>query len=712
MSRWLVRVCLGLVACGGSACGDAAMSEDGKAGHSGHDDGGNDADDRDGGQPDGSAAEGKAGRGGHAGSTGGSSSSDGGAGMVEGRDEKAWTVFVYGHGDHSLSNSLVRDIAEMAQAEISDDVNVIVLADFDASQKVGDSGEMFPDGVQWLRVTGSGQEPETVGVDDELDLDDPDVLGAAVATAFANFPAKRRAVILWDHGGSWQGGFGGDTQNGTVTEVHRMSPATVAHAVAAGMNGAEVDQKPPLDIFSFDACLMAGSEVAFEMRDLASVYIANAEIDYGDGWDYKAFLTHLSKHQGDSAAKLASSEVDEWDAQHKMASANDILLRSHVALDNAKLGAFGDAFQTFSDTWLASDAKNAVELGRASYFTLPQYMSQLETPGALPELRDVGQFLDTMAHVSDDAIASAAGDAADALEDTIIRRSQGDLREAAGQRGFHVELPLAAAMSDALIASYKAGANRWNKASHWDQALLAYGLSNDGAGPTISAALQNGTDPDAAHLPMIDVSTSDRDIAEATVDLARVDPSAPDQLLFFGIVGKGAITPDDVYEFAWNGRLITLPDDVNGGNQPIFVRTWEDLGSDTSTGEAVPSVLASFGMLETSDGTQALSALIFQDGDTDTSVMVLLDPPATLLLSQIATDLPGSTFTPVLASLSTDTQEERLIPGTPIQLNSESLPLSSLPADGGRYALVTSMTDVFGNDNADVQVVDLTAPIQ
>src|SRR5688572_18045609 len=78
----------------------------------------------------------------------------------------SWTVFMYGHGDHNLSNSLVRDIAEMAQADISSDVQVVVLADFDAQQTISDgSGDTFPSGAYWLQVEGGGAEP--VEVDSE-----------------------------------------------------------------------------------------------------------------------------------------------------------------------------------------------------------------------------------------------------------------------------------------------------------------------------------------------------------------------------------------------------------------------------------------------------------------------------------------------------------------------------------------------------------------
>ena len=192
------------------------------------------------------------------------------AGIGDPSDEAAWTVLVYGHADHNLSNSFVRDIFEMAGAEISDEVRVIVLADFDASQESADSGRNFPSGAQWLRITGDDAEPETLGEEEELDLDDPSLLAAAIATAFNEFPSERRALILWDHGGSWMGGFGGDTQDGT-RQGAPMSPPHLAEAIAAGLEAADVER---LDILSFDTCLMASAEVALAMHTLTEIYIA------------------------------------------------------------------------------------------------------------------------------------------------------------------------------------------------------------------------------------------------------------------------------------------------------------------------------------------------------------------------------------------------------------------------------------------------------
>jgi hypothetical protein len=619
-----------------------------------------------------------------------------------------WTVFVYGHADHNLSNSFIRDLVEMARAELNDDVQLIVLADFDASQELADSGERFPSGAEWLRIPGGGEEPESLGVEDELDFDDPAVLAGAVATAFSQFPAEHRALILWDHGGSWSGGFGGDSQNGTREQLTPMSPAEVAAAVAAGVRAAELTVEPALDIFSFDTCLMAGTEVAWELHELASVYIANAEIDYGDGWDYERFLTHLAQHPDDSVRDLALAEVELWDAHHTAASFNDALLRSHVALDTAALPALADAVGELVAVWRASSTLNAVELGRAAYFSLPPYMNQLENPQAAPELRDLGQFLRAMSGVADEAVASAAADARVALDAAILGRSQGELREAAEQLGVHVELPLAANVSRELFAAYDLRAAGWSEASGWGDALREYSAADDTGAPVLTSTILNAQNPDAEHLPTIEFAVASPDVAEVDVELAVLDDaSAPSELIFFGIVGKSAIEPNMTYGFEWNGQLTALPDG-QGGQQPIYVSLWGDSSPDTST---APPVLASFGLLETSDGTSALGALLFQDGDEETALLTLLDPPVTLPLAEIARDLPGSTFTPLLVSLDLESEAQSFVEGAAIAIDSATIPISQGPAAAGSYALVTSAYDVFGNSASDLQITDVSTPI-
>lgn len=704
---WLAVICLltwGLVACGDDGGGDDdEMSGDG--------DGDGDADG--GAGAGGASGEGASGEGGSSGAsgqggTGGRDLPDIGGDIGDPDDVAAWTVFVYGHADHNLSNSFVRDVIEMAGADLSDDVRVIVLADFDASQQSADTGNNFPSGAQWLRIMGGGAEPQTIGEEEELDLDDPNILASSVASVFEQFPSERRALILWDHGGSWMGGFGGDTQDGT-RQGSPMSAPLLAEAIGAGLAAADIDK---LDIFSFDTCLMASAEVALELHALTDVYIANAELDYGDGWDYSAFLTYLSNNTGAAIEDIASTEVDEWDAHHVNASPNDTLLRSHVALDAAALPALASSINDFVVAWSSSETLTGTELGRAGYFSLPPYMNQLEEAAAEPELRDLGQFLGKMSAVSDDAVASAAMAARDALDAAILGRSQGELREAAGQSGVHVELPLATKLSDELLSGYAELAPEWTTASAWLDALAVYRALDDRGEPVLTTSITNGENPDAANLPTIGLGTNDADVAEVEVNLGVVDSSDNDTLVVFGLIAKGAIDSGFEYQVAWDGQLMTLPDDELGGLQAITVQTWEAVDAEAANGMSLPPVLATFGVVKTSDGTEALGALLFQDGDADTHLLTLLDPPVTLPLADVARDLPGTTFTPIYPTVSISTSQEGSVAGSAIALDVDSLPLSRGPAGAGTYALIASVSDVFGNVGGDAQVVQLSAPIE
>jgi hypothetical protein len=272
-----------------------------------------------------------------------------------------------------------------------------------------------------------------------------------------------------------------------------------------------------------------------------------------------------------------------------------------------------------------------------------------------------------------------------------------------------VELPLAAGLSSKLLTAYESRAAGWSKASGWSDALRAYGEADDGAGPMLTAAIRNGQNPDAANLPTVEFSVASPDVAEANVELAALDdPVTASQLLFFGVVGKSAIDAGDDYEFAWNGQLTAMPDG-DGGLQPIYVSIWEDSAPESGSAALV---LASFGLVETPDGASAMGALLFQDSDEETALLTLFDPPVTLPLADVARDLPGSTFTPLLIALDLTTEEQSFSPGKPIPLDSATIPITQGPASAGAYALVTTAYYVFGNAATDDQVADVVTPIE
>ncbi len=91
-----------------------------------------------------------------------------------------------------------------------------------------------------------------------------------------HFPNKdRRFVVMWDHGGSYNG-FGNDENFNN-----------------RGLTLPEIDQSfgasglPRLDLLGFDACLMASMETVRYTREHSALLVASEELEPGHGWDYR-----------------------------------------------------------------------------------------------------------------------------------------------------------------------------------------------------------------------------------------------------------------------------------------------------------------------------------------------------------------------------------------------------------------------------------------
>jgi hypothetical protein len=597
---------------------------------------------------------------------------------------------------------LLTDLREMTQATLGEPgaVNVVILTDWDASQTVAGSTDHFPEGVQLFRIPGGGAEFEVVAEAPEQNLDDPDVLATVVRDVFTAFPAQRRGIVLWDHGGSWSGGFGSDTQNGTVTVPSPMPAEEIPAAVRAGLEAAGVDAARPLDFIAFDTCLMAGAEVAYPFRDLASLYIANAEIDYGAGWDYTATFSYIAQNPEVSPAELARAEVAQWNAHHEQASANDALLRSHVALDLSRLDAFAEAAADFTSALDGSDGFETVELGRAGFFALPPYSSQFENAGSvMPGLRDAGQLFSALSQAeSDPSVAAAAAEALEALEGLVLESSQGALRVAAEQAGVHVELSLASQLTPDKASEYAQRAPAWSEASGWQNLLETLGAAADAEPPSSEHAVLNGEGASLAAPPVLQFRSDAADIAKAAVYAGETDGES---VLLYGLVGSGIVEPDEDYEFAWDASVALFSD-----GQPAMLDIWLDSGS----ADAEP-VLTVPGLLAGAAEEPLMTNLVFTpaEGGASAAVVSLGDVASTLSLAEIAAAAPSATFSPLYYLIDASSGETSLIAGEPLPLPDDGVyAFSPGYLQAGSYLLLTSLTDVWGNTGVEVDSVVLT----
>ena len=215
-----------------------------------------------------------------------------------------------------------------------------------------------------------------------------------------NFPAKKKAVIFWDHGGGSVRGMIYDDFYGNPT----MSLAEMRRAFEAVSPPSKDD--PPYELIGFDACLMATVDMVESLSGYARYMVASQELEPGEGWEYEGTFELLAANPSMDGAEFGIAICDSyyagclnsWMADEITLSLVDMryadaLLRAYrdvgaEALLNAVanvsyFGEFGRAARSAvnyggNNEW--SGYINMVDMGdlvRYSYHLLPDYGQSL-----------------------------------------------------------------------------------------------------------------------------------------------------------------------------------------------------------------------------------------------------------------------------------------------------------------------------------------------
>ena len=279
--------------------------------------------------------------------------------------EKDWTLMVYLCGDNNLSGAGTVDLEEMKKIGSTDRVNVV--AQFDRAGKNSQTTRYY------LRK-GTSLAKDAIAKLGETNMGDPAVLDDFVKWASERYPARRYALVLWNHGAGWDDSniyegdvfegapppvsrkheriAGGRSRSARPLPLHQVRAAvartrralfstTVAQAV--GTRGIAFDDDAQdfldnielkrvlakiskrlgakLDILGMDACLMSMIEVSYQVRDSAMFTVGSQEEEPGDGWPYDRILRALTKKSTMSAAELSAVVVREYLASYPKSEA-------------------------------------------------------------------------------------------------------------------------------------------------------------------------------------------------------------------------------------------------------------------------------------------------------------------------------------------------------------------------------------------------------
>jgi len=251
-----------------------------------------------------------------------------------------WTFMVYLAGDNNLSNAGDKDLGEMRALGSTDDVNIV--AEFD---NAGDRGT----NRYHIQRDGVGEHVESLG---ETDSGDPAVLLDFVGWAAENYPARRYALVLWNHGGGWEPSeidriaravrsrdynereasersaspLGKIFFRTTMKTIFNLPTPTDRAICSDDGSGHSLDTielgrvlaqaveklGQPIDLLGMDACLMSNLEVAYQARPYVQYIVASEESEPNDGWPYDAVLSKLVARPKLATADLAKHIVSAY----------------------------------------------------------------------------------------------------------------------------------------------------------------------------------------------------------------------------------------------------------------------------------------------------------------------------------------------------------------------------------------------------------------
>lgn len=206
-------------------------------------------------------------------------------GDTEPDTEREWTVVVYMGGDNNLEDEAVSDLLEMQRGIPAKGCEVVVLLDRFADPTDGPD-DWSDTKVLHVKPGGDGSFA-VLGEPKERDTGNVTTFASFVTGALRRFPARHHAVVVWDHGGAWNGVVTDENPVGSAAKKTMLSLPDVRDGLRTALQESGL---LGIDLLVFDACMMGQLEVALAVHDVADFMVGSEAIVPGTGLPYARVL--------------------------------------------------------------------------------------------------------------------------------------------------------------------------------------------------------------------------------------------------------------------------------------------------------------------------------------------------------------------------------------------------------------------------------------
>jgi len=224
---------------------------------------------------------------------------------------KDWTVMYFINGKNNLESSALMDMNQIELVGTTPRINIAV----ELGRMNGQEGDDHSEG-DWTGVRRylAARDTDTSRILSPIvenrgraDMGSWKELADFINWAKTHYPARRYALVMWDHGNGWKPvdtansihfndkGFSLDDETGAEISTPQM---TLALKAAGGV-----------DFLMLDGCNMAMASVAYELKDQAAALTASEETEPGVVVRYAQFLGLLDARPSMGAEEFAANTV-------------------------------------------------------------------------------------------------------------------------------------------------------------------------------------------------------------------------------------------------------------------------------------------------------------------------------------------------------------------------------------------------------------------
>lgn len=387
---------------------------------------------------------------------------------------REWTVMVYMSADdesqYSLEPYAIDDVNEMELVGSTDKLAIVIQLDR-VPEKDSTNGD-WTTAHRYLITYDLSYDPYSENTDrtirskliadlGEVNMGSPKTLIDFVRWAKANYPANHYVLVLWNHG------TGVDDRspyraiaNSGKSQIGLFHPRGVIYDdtnrdfLAIPEVGYALNEVKPIDIVAFDACLMGVIEVAYEIRNAASLMCASQLSPPSEGYRYDLWLKELKLNPVMTPQRLAKVIVEKY--VQSVGQANGV---TESAIKLSELQNLANAVSEFSDALRGVAEKYEFELANA----------RNETPRApdREEFKDLHSYAGLVKeYVDDHRVISVADKVIQCFGNAILYNSSKGI---SGFNGLSIYLP---SPEDANLIGIGYLNTSFAKETGWDEWLI------------------------------------------------------------------------------------------------------------------------------------------------------------------------------------------------------------------------------------------------